>query len=148
MKKKNPKTTNEKKLTEEQEQEMMVLYYDEGVKQVEIAKIYGVSQTVVSRTLNKPEALAWMLKQTSSKRLRAQILINNQLEAAVGKQVELMNKELPEGLLYLQQNAARDLLDRGGVRVKDEEKQEITVNFAGSQGFDVGMPDHSGDDDF
>ena len=148
VKKKNPKTTNEKKLTEEQEQEMMVLYYDEGVKQVEIAKMYGVSQTVVSRTLNKPEALAWMLKQTSSKRLRAQILINTQLEAAVGKQVELMNRELPEGLLYLQQNAARDLLDRGGVRVKDEEKQEITVNFAGSPGFDVGMPDHSGDDDF
>ena len=54
MKKKNPKTTNEKKLTEEQEREMMVLYYDEGVKQVEIAKMYGVSQTVVSRTLNKP----------------------------------------------------------------------------------------------
>lgn len=70
---------------------------------------------------------------------RTQTFLNMQTMMAAKKQLELMNKELPDSLLYLQQNAARDILDRAGVRAKDESKQEVKITFAGGMP-EIGMP--------
>ena len=54
----------------------------------------------------------------------------------------LMEKDVPENMLYINQNAAVDILNRAGVKRKDEESTDINVTLTG--GFESAMPE--GDD--
>ena len=53
--------------------------------------------------------------------------IDAQAERAARKQIELMDRELPDSMIYINQNAATEMLDRAGVKRKDEESGEINV---------------------
>ena len=75
--------------------------------------------------------------------------INAHLLEAADTQIELMHGDYEDQYKYLKQNAARDLLDRGGVRVEKEEKPDvnITLDFGEGGSFDLGVPDHSMDNE-
>ena len=64
--------------------------------------------------------------------------IDAQAERAARKQIELMDRELPDSMIYINQNAATEILDRAGVKRKDEESGEINVRITG--GFATKMP--------
>ena len=67
-----------------------------------------------------------------------QILEN--LGAAVKVQTDLiLNENLPVNMLGLKQNAAVDLMNRAGLKKKDDEANTMTIRFE-SAGFSVGMP--------
>ena len=137
-----------KKLTDEIKKEIVRLYFEENWKQVDLAKKFGVVQGRISDTVNDPKVLSKMLSRTTANRVRAQMRINRHLEEAVDTQIELMQADYEDQYKYLKQNAARDILDRGGVRVEKEEKPDtqVVLNFGDSGGFSLGVPDHSQDE--
>ena len=137
------------KLTPEMKDEICRLYYEENWRQADLAEKFGVYQGVISKVVNEPKVMSQMLSRTLSSRVRAQMRINKHLEEAVDKQIELMRGEYDGQYKYLNQNAARDILDRGGVRMEKEEKPDtqVVLNFGDSGSFTLGVPDHSKDED-
>ena len=137
----------EAKITEQQREEIIEKFYSGQMKQKDIAKEYGLTQSGVSRIVNDVDAMTKMLRATTAERVRAQIRINNHLMEAVNTQIDLMRGQYEDHHKYLKQNAARDILDRGGVRAEKDEKPEvrITMDFGESGGFTLGVPDHSMD---
>ena len=138
-----------KRFTEDEENEVCWLFFEEHMQQKEIAKLMGCSQSTVSVIVNKPERIASLLKTMTAERVRAQMKINAHLLEAADTQIELMHGDYEDQYKYLKQNAARDLLDRGGVRVEKEEKPDvnITLDFGEGGSFDLGVPDHSMDNE-
>lgn len=60
---------------------------------------------------------------------------------AVEVQEEFLEmRNLPPAQMYLRQNAAVDLLNRGGTKAAEKEDQTITLSFASGGGFTPGMP--------
>lgn len=139
---------NNKKLTDEMKDEIVHLYFEEDWRQVDLAKKFSVTQGVISGVVNDPKVLSKMLSRTTANRVRAQMRINRHLEEAVDTQIDLMKADYDDQYKYLKQNAARDILDRGGVRVEKEEKPDtqVVLNFGDSGGFTLGVPDHSQDE--
>ena len=136
-----------RKITDEQREEVCRLFYDEGWKQKDIQAHMGIGQSTISEIVNHPDNLTKMLKRTTADKVRAQIKINHHLLEAADTQIELMRGDYEDQYKYLKQNAARDILDRGGVRAEKEEKPDvrITMDFGDSGSFDLGVPDHSMD---
>lgn len=134
-----------KKIMDDQRAEICRLFYDEGWKQKDLSARFGVSQGTISDIVNHPDCLVKMLKRTTAEKVRAQIKINHHLLEAVDKQIELMRGEYDPQYRYLNQNAARDILDRGGVRAEKEENNELQVNVNIGGGMKLGVPDHSQD---
>ena len=147
MAKKAKRIPHNKKITDEQAEEICRLFYDEEMRQVDIAERMGVSQTTVSETVNHPDRLAKMLKRTTAERVRAQIKINHHLLEAADTQIELMRGTYEDQYKYLKQNAARDILDRGGVRAEKDEGNEMQINVSIGGAMVLGTPDHSRDND-
>lgn len=137
----------EAKLTEQQKDEIIEKFFEDGVRQVDLAKEYGVAQSTISHVINDGAMLEKMLKRTTANRVRAQIRVNRHLEEAVDTQIELMRGEYEDQYKFLKQNAARDILDRGGVRMEKEEKPEtrVVIDFGDSGGVDLGVPNHAAD---
>ena len=91
--------------------------------------------------------MSQMLSRTLSSRVRAQMRINKHLEEAVDTQIDLMRGDYEDQYKYIKQNAARDILDRGGVRMDKEENHEtrVVIDFGSTGGLTLGVPDHSMD---
>ena len=144
MAKKDYKPPHNRKLTDEQREEVCRLFFEEGVYQKDIAKQFGVTQSTISDTVNHPDNLTRMLKRTTAEKVRTQIRINNHLMEAADVQIELMRGQYEDQYKYLKQNAARDILDRGGVRAEKEDNAELQVNVS-IGGMKLGVPNHSQD---
>lgn len=148
MKKKN-KGQFEKLLPPEIRAEIADAYYLENKKQSDIAKEYGVNQSTISRIINDVEVMQSVLKATTASKIRALVRVHQHLDEAVDTQIELMRGQYEDQYKYLKQNAARDLLDRGGVRTEKEEHAEtrVVVDFGGASSLTLGVPDHSKDNE-
>lgn len=137
-----------KKIMDDQRAEICRLFYDEGWKQKDLSAKFGVSQGTISDIVNHPDCLVKMLKRTTAEKVRAQIKINHHLLEAADTQIELMRGTYEDQYKYLKQNAARDILDRGGVRAEKEENNEMQINVSiGGGAMVLGTPDHSRDND-
>ena len=96
--------------------------YDSAIAMLESGKI-------------KTRTPAWC-KGTAAK-LRAQICVNENAEAAARQQARLLRQSgVSEAVT---QRAAKDILDRAGVRVPKEEKKDVTVTFVHGAPL-LGMP--------
>ncbi len=87
----------EAKITEQQREEIIEKFYSGQMKQKDIAKEYGLTQSGVSRIVNDVDAMTKMLRATTAERVRAQIRINNHLtEAEIVEQIEKIQNGLKE----------------------------------------------------
>ena len=124
--------------------EMADMYFVQGMTQAEIAAHFGITAQAVSKHLNNEAVLNEYDTRRSAHALRAKIRLAAAAERAVEVQMGYLNKELPINLEYLRQNAARDILDRAGVRTEPvNEDKAITVVFA----VEPGMPARNKDDE-
>ena len=105
-----------------------------------IASRLGVSVRSVSAVLRDPAALAPYRARSEAAKLRAQICVNESAEEAAKKQAALLMVETES----VRQRAAKDILDRAGVRMAKEDRGDVTIRFAGGAPV-LGMPKREGD---
>ena len=134
------------KLTPEQRSEIFEGYVQLGTArertryEAQMAEKYGVHRETIRRvTHDKKRMEKWLKGLNHAFDLASgQILAN--LTAAVGVQTDLINRnDLPVNMLGLKQNAAVDLMNRAGLKKKDNDANTMVIKFE-SNGFEVGMP--------
>ena len=81
-------------------------------------------------------------RRSEAAKLRAQICVNESAEEAARKQAELMRAG--EASESVTQRAAKDILDRAGVRVAKEDSREIRITFTHGMPR-LGMPGRGGE---
>lgn len=140
MAKKKARTPpNCQKITDEQCIEVVRRYVDEGETVTELAEAYGVSRTAIYNALHRAEFADRMKELREARLATAQLRILEQAEKALDRNEDILNTEYEPAYQYLWQNASRDVLDRAGIKAPKEDKQDISISFAGG-GFEVNMP--------
>ena len=141
MAKKKARTPpNCQKITDEQCIEIVRRYVDEGETVTELAEAYGVSRTAIYNALHRAEFADRMKELREARLAAAQLRILEQAEKALDRNEDILNTEYDPAYQYLWQNVSRDVLDRAGIKAPKEDKQDISISFAGG-GFEVNMPE-------
>ena len=141
MAKKKARTPpNGQKITDEQCIEVVRRYVDEGESVTELAEAYGVSRTAIYNALHRAEFADRMKELREARLATAQLRILEQAEKVLDRNEDILNTEYDPAYQYLWQNASRDVLDRAGIKAPKEDKQDISISFAGG-GFEVNMPE-------
>ena len=115
------------------------MYFEEGREVEEIPQMLGRDADEIEDALADPVALERYRKKSEMTKLRAQIRMNESAERAARKQAELLDDRENGGTPTVRQRAAKDILDRAGVRLAKEEKGEITIRFVSGVP-ELGMP--------
>ena len=133
------------RLSEEKKRKVLEAYFEEEKEADEIAQQMGLAERTVRNVLSDKEMLEPYRRRSEAAKLRAQICVNESAEEAARRQAELLHADEDEKARRLSQQAAKDILDRAGVRVAKTEKKDITIRFAGGMP-QLGMPARSGED--
>ena len=125
------------KMTESMKSEVVRLYFEENREEAEIAARLGISLRQAKTVLGDLARLETYKKRSEAAKLRAQICVNKSAEEAARRQAALLlDGEVNE---TISQRAAKDILDRAGVRVPKESRSDVVIRFA--QGAPpLGMP--------
>ena len=102
-------------------------YFEEGLEPEEIAQRLGLNYAEMAALLGDKERLEPYRKRSEAAKLRAQICVNESAEAAARQQARLLRQSGVSETVT--QRAAKDILDRAGVRMPKEEKRDVTVTF-------------------
>lgn len=134
------------KMSDEKVEETLQAYFEEGLEAEEIAERLKVTVRSVERVLSDRRLLKPYQERSEAAKLRAQICVNESAEEAAKRQAELLRADEDEKARRLSQQAAKDILDRAGIRVPKEEKRDITIRFTGGMP-EIGMPARGGEDE-
>ena len=108
------------RLSEERKTKVLAAYFEEGKEAEQIAAQMGLSERTVRNVLSDRDMLEPYRRRSEAAKLRAQICVNENAEEAARQQAQLLRGE--ETQERVRQQAAKDILDRAGVRVPKEEK--------------------------
>lgn len=143
----------EPKLTKEQRSEIFRRALN-GERTCDLAKEFGVSAPTISGIKYDVKRLAAAEKKLAAKQTYNRLRIRMGASKGVEKEHEILDRAVPsEGkeaisLLYLQHQAAVDMMNRGGFKAEDKDSGGVTVVFANGSGFEPGMPtEMAGDGD-
>ena len=126
------------RMTESLKSEAVRLYFEENREESEIAETLNISMRQVKTVLGDLTRLETYKKRSEAAKLRAQICVNKIAEEAARRQAALLlDGEVNE---TISQRAAKDILDRAGVRVPKESKSDVVIRFA-SGAPPLGMPE-------
>lgn len=126
------------RMTESLKSEAVRLYFEENREESEIAEALNISMRQVKTVLGDLARLETYKKRSEAAKLRAQICVNKSAEEAARRQAALLlDGEVNE---TISQRAAKDILDRTGVRVPKESKSDVVIRFA-SGAPPLGMPE-------
>ena len=115
-----------------------IAYIRQNREEAEIAARLGISLRQAKTVLGDLARLETYKKRSEAAKLRAQICVNKSAEEAARRQAALLlDGEVNE---TISQRAAKDILDRAGVRVPKESRSDVVIRFA--QGAPpLGMPE-------
>ena len=128
------------KLSQKKRDEALRAYFEEGLEAGEIAARLQVTEGSVLAVLGDKALLAPYHRKSEAAKLRAQICVNESAEEAARRQAELLRADEDEKARAMSQRAAKDILDRAGVRVAKERKEDVTITFVGWTP-QLGMPE-------
>lgn len=129
------------KMTESMKSEVVRLYFEENREEAEIAARLGISLRQVKTVLGDLARLETYKKRSEAAKLRAQICVNKSAEEAARRQAALLlDGEVNE---TISQRAAKDILDRAGIRMQKDYGKDIVIRFAAGAPA-LGMPDGTG----
>lgn len=128
------------RLSEERKKKVLSAYFEEEKEPEEIAAQMGISERTVKNVLSDRELLEPYRRRSEAAKLRAQICVNESAEEAARRQAQMLRDEETR----VRQQAAKDILDRAGVRVPKEEKKDIQITFTAGMP-KLGMPGKSGE---
>ena len=123
------------RLSEERKKKVLSAYFEEEKEPEEIAAQMGISERTVKNVLSDRELLEPYRRRSEAAKLRAQICVNESAEEAAKKQAALLMVETES----VSQRAAKDILDRAGVRMAKGDRSDVTIRFAGGAPA-LGMP--------
>ena len=116
-------------------------YFRERMEPCEIAAAMHLTEAAVRSALEDAELLAPYGHRAEAARLRAQICLYENAEAAARLQARLLHGE--DGAAS--QRAAKEILDRTGVKAQREERREVTLRLVGDVPR-LGMPGEEAED--
>lgn len=125
------------KLSEKRCGEVLHAYFEEGLEAEEIARQMRLSPRSVLAVLSDRKKLEPYHAKSEAAKLRAQICVNESAEEAARKQAQLLRDG--ETAQAVTQRAAKDILDRAGVRMAREDRKDVTIRFSGETP-KIGMP--------
>lgn len=125
------------RLSEKKTEEALRAYFEEGMEPEDIAARLKVTVRSVLSALGDRRLLEPYHRRSEAAKLRAQICVNESAEEAARKQAQLLRDG--ETAQAVTQRAAKDILDRAGVRVAKEDKKDVTIRFSGETP-KIGMP--------
>ena len=129
------------KVTESMKSEVVRLYFEENREEAEIAARLGISLRQAKTVLGDLARLETYKKRSEAAKLRAQICVNKSAEEAARRQAALLlDGEVNE---TISQRAAKDILDRAGIRMQKDYGKDIVIRFAAGAPA-LGMPDGTG----
>lgn len=129
----------EKEMTQEDKRQALALYFLKGMEAGEIAEQMRVPVSSVLGALGDETLMEPYRRGSEAAKLRAQICVNESADLAARLQAELLRQsDTAQG-----QRAAKDILDRAGVKTKEGVQSEITIRFAGDVP-EIGMPARKG----
>lgn len=131
MQRRKQSRPGEKILTDEERASIVEEYLEDMPTYVELAAKYGVSKSLIGRVIVDSGALEEAERRANSRAKMATIRLKNASVDAAEKLIELLNKKRSEKQVYADIQIIQQVLDRGGVRSEKEEKQELTISFAG-----------------
>ena len=131
------------RLSQEKTEAALADYFEEGLEAEEIAQRLQVKESTVNAVLRDKKLLEPYRQRSEAAKLRAQICVNESAEEAAKKQATLLRRE--DVSETVTQRAAKDILDRAGIRVAKEDRKEITVTFVHGAPR-LGMPGRRGED--
>ena len=133
--------TPRRKLTKTQARKMLKLYFEEGATVKELAKEFGIGERTVYTYLSDSELLNEQDARINRRLLLAKGKLASIQPEALDTMIELMREEkYKESAPYITQNASRDLMDRGGLKLEEERDDGVTFDFSGT-GIELGMPE-------
>ena len=130
----------EAKLSKEQREELAERYFLEKKTIRELAAEYGVSYTNAWRVLHNSGIMEGQERRADIRTRIAMVKLKNASTDAVEKLLLMLEKERDENHEYVDIQLIQQVLDRAGVRVAKDEKQDIKVHFAAGSGFTPVMP--------
>lgn len=113
--------------------------YKTPIKQVEIAKMLGMSQSWVSEALRHDTTLDNIERKTRADAILARAMMQAAAPEIARKTILSAHKDRPAKFEYITQGDRRDVLDRAGVRAEKQEATDVNITFTNG-GFDIGMP--------
>ena len=127
------------RISDRVKREFVADYFDSCDSVEEVARRHGMSLAQGYETLCTGRFVDRYQDAARAVQARARLYVTMQSEKAARKQAELMERELQDHLLYIVQNAVRDILERSCVREKDEGERDIRITFDGGMP-QTGMP--------
>ena len=125
------------KLSDKRCGEVLHAYFEEGLEAEGSARQTQLSPRAVRAGLSERRGPQRYHTRSEAAKLRAQICVNESAEEAARKQAQLLRDG--ETAQAVTQRAAKDILDRAGVRVAKEDKEDVTSRLSGETP-KIGMP--------
>lgn len=122
-------------MTQAEKEAVLEAYFRGRLEPEEIAAAMGLTAGAVMAALEDAELLAPYGRRAEAARLRAQICLYESAEAAARLQARLLHGE--DGAAS--QRAAKEILDRTGVKAQKEDRREVTLRLVGDVP-GLGMP--------
>lgn len=117
------------RLNETQKKEIFCRAIFDGECAARLAEEYGVSLKVIYRITNDKRRIEEARGTMEAMRELAKLRVMAHADRAVQKQIELMEKQVPENLLYISQKAATDIMNRAGIQPEKTDASEVRVRF-------------------
>lgn len=133
-----------RRLTEPQKREIFHRAIFDGESAAQLAEEYGVKPAVIDRITHDKKRIESEKGSLEAMRELAKLRAMASADKAIQKQIELMNRQVPENMLYINQRAATDIMNRAGIKQEKEESREVRVTFE-KDGFEVNTPGGGGE---
>lgn len=142
----------EQKITPEQKDEIFEAYIrikkpsDRWSFQAKMAEKYGVHRSTINRIIRDEKRIAKYERALAINHRLSMLQVGELAFDALSVQAELIHDDtLPANMQYLRQNAAVDVMNRAGLKRKEEAtEQHMVISFGGMpEGLTLGAPEPS-----
>jgi predicted DNA-binding protein YlxM (UPF0122 family) len=134
----------EKKLTDEQRKEIAESYFANDKTLLQLAAEYDVSKTTIWRVIHNSGIMEEEERKADIRTRFSLLKLKNASTDAVEKLLNMLEKERDAKSEYIDIQLIQQVLDRAGVRVVKEDKQDLKVHISTGE-IKLGVPDHSKD---
>lgn len=134
----------DRKLTDEQRKEIAESYFANDLTLEQLANEYNVCKKTIWRVVHASGIMENEEKKADIRTRFALLKLKNASTDAVEKLLKMMEKERDENHEYIDLQLIQQVLDRAGIKVVKEDKQDVKVHISTGD-IKLGVPDHTKD---